>query len=73
MIITNTLKGKLNSQQNTNTSWIVTTIKAILKTPIKKFENLIFSFRITHETAIRNRKILASFKGDLVAAIASQK
>ena len=34
MLIANTLKGKLNSQQTTNASWLVTTIKAILKTPI---------------------------------------
>ena len=34
MIIVNTLKGKLISQQSTNASWIVTIIKAILKTPI---------------------------------------
>ena len=31
MIIANTLKGKLNSLQSTNASWIVTTIKAKLK------------------------------------------
>ena len=34
MLIANNLKGKLNSQQTTNASWIVTTIKAIPKTPI---------------------------------------
>ena len=33
-----TLKGKLNSQQSKNTSWLVTTIKATLKIPIHKFE-----------------------------------
>ena len=36
MLIANTLKGKLKSQQTTNVSWIVTTFKAILKTPIQK-------------------------------------
>ena len=69
MIIVNTLKGKLISQQSTNASWIVTIIKAILKTPIQKFENPIFLFRRTHEAAVRNSKILAAFK----AAIAAQK
>ena len=39
--IANTLKGKLNSQQKTNVSWLVTTIKAILKTPIQKFKKRI--------------------------------
>ena len=72
MLIENTLKGNMNSQQSTNALCIVTTIKAILKTPIQKFENPIFLFRITHEAAVSNRKILAAFKGDLVAAIAAQ-
>ena len=53
--------------------WLVTTIKAILKTPIQKPEKPIFSFRRTHEAAVRYRKILAAFKGDLGAAIVSQK
>ena len=73
ILIANTLKGKLKSQQSTNTSWLVTTIKAALKTQIKKFENPIFLFRRTHEAAVRNSKILAAFKGDLGAAIASHK
>ena len=71
MLIENTLKGKLNSQQLMNASYIVTTIKAILKTPIQKFEKLIFSFRKTHEAAVRNTKILAAFKCDLCTAIAT--
>ena len=51
----------------------MTKTKAILNTPIKKLENPIFSFRITHEVAVRNRKILAAFNGDLGTAIAAQK
>ena len=39
MLIANTLKGKLNIQHMKKASWIVTTIKAILKMPIQKFEN----------------------------------
>ena len=69
ILIENTLKGKLNIQQKTNASWLVTTIKAILKMPIQKLENTIFLFRITHEAAVKNIKILASFKGDLGASI----
>ena len=34
MLITNTFKGKLSSQQSMNASWLVTTIKATLNTPI---------------------------------------
>ena len=73
MLIANILKGELNSQQSTNASWIVTTIKATLKAPIQKFEKPVFSFRRTHEEAVRNSKILAAFKGNLGAAIAAQK
>ena len=45
MLIENTLKGKLNSQNSTNASWLVTTIKATLKIPIQKFEQPSFSLR----------------------------
>ena len=38
ILISNNLKVKLNSQQLTNASWLIITIKAILKTPIHKFE-----------------------------------
>ena len=73
MIIENTLKGKLNSQHPTNESWLVTVIKAILKTPIQEFEKPILSFRRTYEAAVRNCKILVAFKGELGAAIGAQK
>ena len=73
MLIAKTLEGKLNSPQSTNALWLVTTIKATLKIPIQKFEKPIFSFKRTHEAAVRNRKTLASFKGDLGAAIAAHK
>ena len=42
MHISHTIKGKLKIQQKTNTSLLVSTIKAIIKTPIKKLENPIF-------------------------------
>ena len=42
ILIANTLKSKLNSQLFTNASLLVTTIKAILKTQIQKFEKPIF-------------------------------
>ena len=54
MLIANTLKFKLNSQQYTNASWLVTTIKSTLKPPIQKVEKPIFSFKRTHEAAVRN-------------------
>ena len=37
MLLENTLNNKLNSQKKTNVSWLVTEIKAILKTPIQKY------------------------------------
>ena len=73
MLIANTLKGKLNSQKYKNASWLVTTIKATLKTPIHKFEKPIFSFKRTHEAAVRNSKTFAAFKVDSGAAIAAHK
>ena len=73
IIIENTIKINLKSQQSTNASWLVTTIKSILKTPIQKFENTIFLFRRTHEASVRNRKTIAAFKGDLGAEITAQK
>ena len=73
MLIENTLKGNLNSQQTTNASWLVTTIKAIPKMLIQKSENPIFLFKRTYESAVRNRKILTKLKGDLGAAIAARK
>ena len=73
MLIANTLKGELNSQQLTNASCLVTMIKATLKIPIQKFEKSIFLLKTTHEVAVRNRKKHAAFKGDLDAANTAQK
>ena len=73
MLIENTLKGKPNSLQSTNTSWLVTMIRTTLKTPIQTSEKPILLFRRTHESAVRNSKILAAFKGDLGAGIAANK
>ena len=73
MIIANTLKVKLNNQQKTNTSWLVIKIKVILKTPIQKIKEPNLSFSRTHEEAVRNSKIIAALKGDLVAEIAVQQ
>ena len=50
----------------------MTTIKAILKTPIQKLDKPIFLFRRTNEAEVRNIKILASFNGDLGASLAAQ-
>ena len=73
MLIANTLKCKLNSQQSTKASWLVTKIKAIPKKPIQRSEEPIFLLRRTHETEVRNRKILTEFRGNLCTTIAAQK
>ena len=62
MLIVNTLKVKLNSQKTMNAMWLVTTIKAILKKPIQKFEKPILLFKRTQEATVSNRKILAAIK-----------
>ena len=65
MLKANTQNDKLNSQQSTNASWLVTTIKSTLKIPIQKFGKPNFSFKRTHEASVRNSKIMAALKGDL--------
>ena len=42
--------------------WINTINNAILKTPVQKFEKAMFLFSITHESAVRDNKILAANK-----------
>ena len=44
-----------------------------MKTPIKKSRDTIFLFRITHEAAVRNGKILEALKVDLGTGIAAKK
>ena len=65
MHIEDILKVKLNKQHNTTTSWLVTTIKEILKTPIQKLDKTIFLFKRTNKTAASNIKILAALNGSL--------
>ena len=59
MLIANTLKDNMNSKNTTNLLWIITLIKAILKTPIHKSEKPIFLFRRKHKAAFRNKKLAA--------------
>ena len=73
MNIADILKGELNRQQKTNTSWLVTTIKEIPKTPIQKLDQPIFLFNITNKAAARNIKILSALNCNLGAALAAQK
>ena len=71
MYLSNIIKGNIDRQQNTNTSWLATTIKEIMKTPIKIMDKRIFSFKRTNKAASSNIKILAKFNGNLGPAIAA--
>ena len=73
MHLSNILNGKLNRKKKTKSSWLVTTIKQILKMPIQKFDKSIFWFKIKNKAAARNRKLLAAFNGYLGAEIKAQK
>ena len=59
------LKVNLNRQHKTNISWLVITIKEILKTPIKILDKPIFLFKRTNEAAARSSKIFAALNGNL--------
>ena len=48
-----------STKKKKKTSWLVTTIKQILKIPIQKFDIPVFSFKRTNKAAARNRKLLA--------------
>ena len=67
------LKVNINRQQKTNTSWLVTKTKVILKTPIQKLDKPIFSFKRTNKAAARNNKILEVFNNDLGTEISAPK
>ena len=68
----NILKGNINRQKNTNTSWLVKKIKEMMKTPIQKLDKPIFSFKRTNEAASRNIKIISTFNGNLGTVLAAQ-
>ena len=63
--LANIFKGSINRKQKTKTSWLVITIKQILKIPIQKLDKPIFSFKRTNNAAARNSKLLAAFNRNL--------
>ena len=67
------LKGKLDQKQNFQASWLVTTIKKIIRKPVKELGLPVFSFKRTQETVFHDRNILAAFYGNLGATMDVQK
>ena len=61
-----TIKVNLDNQKKLQTLWLVTTLKQLIRTSISKLRPPLFSFKLTKEAALQNRKILANFNGDLV-------
>ena len=67
------IKIMLYRKQNSNATWPVTTIKRLIIKPANKLGKPVFSFKLTQEAAQNNSQILATFKGNLGAAIEAQK
>ena len=65
------LKGKID--KNSHASWLLTTIKNLTKRSVKDLRIPVFSFRLTQESALHNRNILAAFDGNLGKATKDQK
>ena len=66
------LKVNLNKQKNANTSWLVTTIKELLKTPIQKLDKPILLFKRTNDASSMSSKVLEALNVNLGAAISAQ-
>ena len=67
------LKGTLDQKQNSHASWLATTIKNIIKKPVKELCIPVLSFKRTHKSALQKRNILADFYGNLCDALKEQK
>ena len=63
------IKGKLDQKQNSHASWLVTTIKIIIRKPVKYLRLAVFSFKLTQETLFQNIDIFAAFDGNLSKAM----
>ena len=65
------LKVKLDKKSHA--SWIVTTIKNIIRKPFKDLGLPVLYFKWTQEASCQNSIILAAFNGILGVAIEAQK
>ena len=63
--MSNKPKGKLDQIQISNISWLVTTIKKILRIPIKYIRPLVFSFKRTLGAAQHKINILSYFNRNI--------
>ena len=67
------IKVELDRTQNSNATWILTTIKRLIIKPFKELGPPVFSFKRTQEAAQNNSQILEIFNRNLGAAIEYQK
>ena len=67
------IKDKLDQKQKSYTSWLVKTIKNIIKRPVKEISLPVFLFRTTQEAELHKINILFLLYGNLVKAMKSQK
>ena len=63
------LKGKLDQTQKSNATWLVKTIKRLIIKPYKAFRLSVFSFKQIQEATRQNNQIVATFNGNLGAAM----
>ena len=59
------LRGHLDRQQKSNMSWIVTTIKQLIRTTSKEFQSPVFSSKWTQEAEVQNSNIMVDFNRNL--------
>ena len=62
------IKSKLD-KNNSNATWLVTTVKRLIIKPVKKLVKTVFSFKRTHKSTQTNSQILAALNENLGAAI----
>ena len=68
-----TLKIKLDHQQKSNTSWLVTTIKQLVRKISKELRTVLLSLKRTQEAAVHNSNIMAAFNVNLDEALKAQQ
>ena len=66
------LRGKINKNQKSQKSWLVTTIKNLLRRPIKDPIPPVFSLKQTQSSAQQKSNILTTFNGYFGEAIKYQ-
>ena len=55
------LKGKIDGKKKSHALWIVTTIKNIIRKPVKEIVIPVFTFKQTQEAVFQNSNLLSDF------------